>query len=125
MSRALFLAAVLLAVAASATTADCDRVLDAWLGSTELDLTEKWGPPQVSYEVDGEKVLVYSSSRNLYLESSDSITATVSRSNNIYMGPVGGRLVQNIRFTCRTEFEISGGRIVSWRHQGEDCIVIP
>lgn len=67
MRKAIALTAILSALAGCATTANYEKILSSWVGSMELDLVRKWGPPQQSYEAGGRKFLVYLSSRNVYL----------------------------------------------------------
>jgi len=121
MRKALALTAILFALISCATTANYEKILNSWVGSTELDLIRKWGPPQQSYETDGIKFLVYSSSRNVYLPGTAPSYTTTVIGNTAYTNRVGGTPGQNIGLSCQTTFEISGERIVSWRWQGNDC----
>lgn len=121
MRKAIAIVATLLISAGCATTANYEKILESWVGDTELNLIRKWGPPLQSHEVGGSKFLVYSSSRTLYLPGVAPTYTTTVIGNTAYTKPVGGTPGQNIGFSCQTTFEISGERIVSWRWQGNDC----
>ena len=121
MQKTIALIAILFALAGCATTANYEKILQSWVGETELNLIRKWGPPRQSYEAGASKFLVYSSSRNVYLPGTAPSYTTTVIGNTAYTNPVGGTPGQNIGLSCQTTFEISGERIVSWRWQGNDC----
>lgn len=121
MRNALSLTAILFALAGCATTANYEKILNSWVGATELDLIRKWGPPRQSYEAGDSKFLVYSSSRNVYIPGTAPAYETTVIGNTAYTNPVGGTPGQNIGLSCQTTFEVSSERIVSWRWQGNDC----
>ena|SRR5713226_10404375 len=124
MRKALALTAILFSLAGCATTANYEKILNSWVGFTELDLIRKWGPPQQSYEAGGRKFLVYSSSRNVYLPGTAPSYTTTVIGNTAYTNRVGGTPSQNIGLSCQTTFEISSEKIVSWRWQGNDCTAL-
>ena len=121
MQKSIALIAILFALAGCATTANYEKILQSWVGDTELNLIRKWGPPRQSYEAGGSKFLVDSSSRNVYLPGTAPSYTTTVIGNTAYTNPVGGTPGQNIGLSCESTFEISGERIVSWRWQGNDC----
>ena len=104
-----------------ATTANYEKILNSWVGSEEVDLIRKWGPPQQSYESGGHKFLAYSSSRNVYMPGTTPSYTTMYIGNTAYTNPVGGSPGYNIGMRCVTTFEIVENRIVSWRWEGNDC----
>ncbi len=121
MRKTITLTAILFTLAGCATTANYEKILQSWVGDTELNLIRKWGPPRESYETGGSKFLVYSSSRNVYLSGTAPSYTTTVIGNTAYTNAVGGTPGQNIGLSCQTTFEISGERIVSWRWQGNAC----
>ncbi|WP_220427418.1 hypothetical protein, partial [Klebsiella pneumoniae] len=62
--KARFFAALLITffLSGCATEAGYQRVLNSWMGSTDVSLIQSWGPPQQSYELSGHTFLVYSNS---------------------------------------------------------------
>ena len=100
------------------------KILNSWVGATELDLIRKWGLPQQSYETGGRKFVVYTSSRSVYIPGTAPSYTTTVIGNTAYTNPVGGTPGRNIGFSCKTPFEISDDRIVSWRWQGNDCTAL-
>lgn len=124
MRKQIALAALLLTLAGCATTANYEKILNSWIGNTELDLIRKWGPPQQSHETGGRKFLVYTSSRNVYIPGTEPSYTTTVIGNTAYTNPVGGTPGENIGLSCQTTFEISGDRIVSWRWEGNDCTAL-
>ncbi len=101
-----------------------EKILNSWVGATELDLIRKWGPPQQSYEASGRKFVVYTNSRNVYIPGTAPSYTTTVIGNTAYTNRVGGTPGQNIGLSCQTTFEISGDKIVSWRWQGNDCTAL-
>lgn len=124
MRKALALIVTLFALTSCATTANYEKILNSWVGDTELNLIRKWGPPRQTYETGGSKFLVYLSTRNVYLPGTAPSYTTTVIGNTAYTNPIGGTPGQNIGLSCQTTFEISGERIVSWRWQGNDCIAL-
>lgn len=124
MRNTLALTVILFALVGCATTANYEKILNSWIGYTELELIRKWGPPQQSYEAGGIKFLVYSSSRNVHIPGATPSYTTTVIGNTVYTNQVGGTPDQNIGLNCQTTFEISGERVVSWRWQGNDCTAI-
>lgn len=104
-----------------ATTANYEKKLNSWVGSSELNLVQSWGPPVQSYEAGGHRFLVYSSSRNIFLPGTAPQYRTTFVGNTAYTNQVGGTAAQSIDLGCQTTFELSDGRIRSWRWQGNDC----
>jgi hypothetical protein len=120
MKQAL-VAAGLCFLAGCATTANYEKILASWVGSTELDLVRKWGTPQRMYETGDTKFLTYASSRNIYLPGTAPTYQTTYIGNTAYTNRIGGTPGQNIGMSCITTFEVRNERIVSWRWEGNDC----
>ena len=104
-----------------ATTANYEKILNSWVGSSELDLIRQWGPPAQAYETSGRKFIVYQSSSNMYIPGTDPTYTTTLVGNTAYTTSSGGTPSRNIDLSCQTTFEISGNEIVSWQWQGNDC----
>ncbi len=117
----LTIAILMLALAACATTAKYEKILNSWVGAEELDLVRKWGPPQQVYESGGVKFLTYTSSRNVYIPGTAPTYTTTYIGNTAYTTETGGSPAYNIGMQCVTTFEIMQGRIVRWRWEGNDC----
>ena len=103
------------------TTANYEKIIDSWLGASEIDLIRSWGPPQRSYEAGGTKFIAYIDSRNVQIDGIAPSYQTSIIGNTAYTEPVGGTSSLNLSFSCETTFEISNGRIVGWRYQGNNC----
>jgi len=122
MRLGIFVIAILmLALTACATTAKYEKILNSWVGSEEIDLVRKWGPPQQVYESGGIKFLTYSSTRNVYIPGTAPNYTTTFIGNTAYTTKTGGSPAYNIGMQCVTTFEIMQGRIIRWRWQGNDC----
>ncbi len=107
-----------------ATSANYEKILNSYVGATELDLIRQLGLPQQTYEVNGIKFIVFSSSRNVYVPGVAPTYTTTVYGNTAYTNRVGGMPSQNIGLSCQTTFEISKERVVSWKWQGNDCKAI-
>ncbi len=110
-----------IAVSACATTAGYEKLLNSWVGSTELDLVRKWGPPVQSYEAGGRKFMVYSSQRNLHIAGVAPTYQTNVIGSTAYTRAVGGSPASNISLACTTTFELANSHVVSWSYKGNDC----
>ena len=104
-----------------ATTAGYEKILNSWVGATELAIVRKWGPPQQSYETSGRKFLVFIRSQNIAMPGQDPYYMTNRIGNTTYTTPIGGRSPMNLNFHCQTTFELDGEKIVSWGYEGNNC----
>jgi hypothetical protein len=117
-----FAALTLLAlVSGCATTANYEKLLSTWVGSTELELIRTWGAPQNSYTAGDSKFVVYSTSRSFVMPGTNPTYTTTFIGNTAITNSYGGAAGYNISLGCQTTFEISNGQIVSWSWQGNDC----
>lgn len=122
MKNSLPLAIAIAAIlSACATTANYEKILQSWVGSEEIDLIRKWGPPQQSYETGGSKFLVYSSRQNVYMPGTAPSYQTTVIGNTAYTNPIGGTPAYNIGMACVTTFELANNKIVSWQWRGNAC----
>jgi len=119
--RRLLFAFVVIALAGCATTANYEKILNSWVGATELELVRKWGPPQQTYEAGGHKFLAYANTRNVYIAGTAPSYTTTYIGKTAYTNSVGGSPAQNINMSCQTTFEIADEKVVSWQWKGNDC----
>lgn len=104
-----------------ATEAGYQKVLNSWMGSTDVSLIQSWGPPQQSYELSGHTFLVYSRSSSSYVPGVAPTYQTTFIGNTAYTNTYGGSQGFNVSYSCTTTFEIVSGKIVNWRYQGNNC----
>lgn len=107
--------------ATTATTANYERILNSWLGASEVDLARDWGPPQSTYEVGGARFLTYLSNRSVFLPGSPGRQRTTLYGNTAYTTTTGAMPAQSLDMSCQTIFEVRDDRIASWRFRGNDC----
>ncbi|BED24754.1 hypothetical protein VEE46_45220 (plasmid) [Escherichia coli] len=121
--KARFFAALLITffLSGCATEAGYQRVLNSWMGSTDVSLIQSWGPPQQSYELSGHTFLVYSNSSSSYIPGVAPTYQTTFIGNTAYTNTYGGSPGFNVSYSCTTTFEVVGGKIVNWRYQGNNC----
>jgi hypothetical protein len=108
-------------LAGCATTANYEKMLDSWVGATELDLIRQWGAPVQAYESSGRKFLVYNSQRNVFIPGVQPTYTTTMIGNTAYTSAAGGTPAQNVALSCQTTFELLDDEIVSWSWRGNDC----
>ena len=85
-------------LAGCATSANYEKVVDSWVGSSEDELIRKWGVPTSSYSTSDNKYITYRRTRIVDYGS----------------GP--------FQKSCETTFTLQNERIVSWSFKGNDCI---
>ena len=106
---------------ACATTANYEKILNSWVGASEIDLVRVWGAPDNQYESSGTKFLTYQRSSNIYMPGTSPTYTTTVVGNTAYTSSSGGSPAYNIQMFCKTTFEVKGERIVSWRWEGNGC----
>lgn len=109
------------ALTGCATTANYEKILNTWVGASEVSLIRKWGPPQQSYETSGHKFIVYTRSSSVYIPGIAPTYTTTVVGKTAYTSSVGGTPGQTIATNCKTTFEIADGKVLSWQWQGNDC----
>jgi hypothetical protein len=122
MRNSLALAVIALVLTGCATTANYEKILQSWVGRTELDLVRAWGPPLQTYKTGGSKFLVYSSARNVYFAGTPPAYTTTVIGNTAYTNRIGGTPGQIVGMRCQTTFELIDQKIISWQWQGNDCV---
>lgn len=78
-----------------------NNTLSTWVGHSELELIQSWGPPQQSYEVQGHRFLVWGASATSY--------AAI------------GNTMMPLTKTCKTTMEVADGRVVGYSSAGNSC----
>lgn len=112
---------LLMAIAGCATTANYEKILQSWVGASELDLVRQWGPPQQSYETGGVKFLAFTSTRNVFIPGTAPTYRTQMIGNTAYTTQTAGTPAQNYGYSCKTTFELEGGKVKTWKWEGNDC----
>ncbi len=107
--------------AGCATTENYEKILRSWVGAEELALVRKWGPPQNVYENGGVRFLTYERSAQGYVPGTAPTYQTTRIGNTYTTQAVGGSPGYAYSQRCTTTFEVSSGRIVSWRWEGNAC----
>ena len=109
IARTICVISLAFTLAACATTAGYEEILDSWVGSTEDQLVDSWGPPDGFYEGGGKKYLTYVYSSSGYtpgLPATSSMPATPGYSYS---------------YNCKTTFTVIGNEITNWRYKGNAC----
>jgi hypothetical protein len=110
-----------LLTASCATEENYKQILGSWLGSSERELMDAWGPPDSFYEADGVKYLTYSRGRTVVLPGTPPSYRSTAIGSTLYTTPVGGTPPTALNMHCKTTFTIENGRIQGWRFEGNDC----
>lgn len=121
------IAALALALAACATTANYQKLMDSLVGADVNEVLRTWGPPtQTTTMPNGNRLLVYERAGSYTTPMTVSPSPNVvTRAGNVIIaqpGPttiVGGETVETL---CRTNIEVdASGRIVSAQFTGNSC----
>lgn len=110
-----------LVVASCATTAGYEKILDRWIGSDEISLVRSWGAPSRTYETGGSRFLGYVTQHDIYLPGTPATYTTTVVGTTAITTPVMGTPGYSMTTSCNTTFEIVGGKVARWSHQGSDC----
>jgi hypothetical protein len=121
MKKRFLLLAIVGFIGGCATSGKYETVLDTWIGSGEVELVKAWGPPQSVYEAGGSKFLTYSTRRNMQVPGVMPSYTTTTIGNVPHTTYNPGFPGYDLHLSCDTSFEISQGRVVNWRWQGNDC----
>lgn len=108
-------------LAACATTAGYEKVLNSWIGADEISLVRAWGAPSRSYETAGSKFLGYTTQHDIFLPGTPMTYTTTMVGVTTITTPVAGTPGYAMTSSCLTTFEIVDGKVVRWSHQGSDC----
>jgi len=124
MSKRLCSVVLLAATTIGCATADgYERVVSAYVGSSEEALLAEWGPPDKVYTSDGgTKYLTYLSSRTGSSPGIPPIYQTSCSFGQCTTIPVGGSPGYTYTRSCKTSFKIVGGTVTSWHFEGNYCV---
>lgn|SRR6266446_9934322 len=86
---------------AFATTDNYEAMLKTWVGRSEGELVQTWGPPSSVYQSANAKYFTYAKSK------------TCASSKEVFT------------CVCNTSFELASNRITSWRWDGNGCTALP
>jgi len=122
--RQLVFLAVAWIVSGCATTENYEKILDTWVGSTEGQLVQAWGPPAGFYESGTTRYLTYTKSRSGYVPGTAPTYQTTIIGNTAYTSSYGGSPGFSYSRHCKTTFTIQNGVISTWRYEGNDCTAL-
>lgn len=96
-----------LTVSGCATPEGWSKVMNGWLGSSETQLVDQWGPPLRSYQInEKKKALTY------VFDGGTTGVTTYS------YGMASTSYSQNY---CKTDFYVEDGIVNQWRSEGNMC----
>lgn len=122
MKKTILLTSLMLVLIGCATTANYEKKLNTWVGATELELVRTWGVPEQVYETGGQKFLVYTSSRRIWIQGTPPSYTATTIGNTTYKNRTGGSPDQEMELNCRTTFELENDKVISWNWKGNDCL---
>ena len=88
-------------LAGCATTGNYEAMLKTWVGHSEDELVQAWGPPSSVYQSPSAKYFTYAKSKTCGA-GHDAITCL-----------------------CTTSFVLANDRVTSWRWDGNGCTALP
>tara|TARA_R110000765_G_scaffold419573_1_gene523885 strand:+ start:103 stop:603 length:501 start_codon:yes stop_codon:yes gene_type:complete len=105
-----------------ATQSNYKAELDTWVGATENELVNSWGPPNGLYnKPDGGKILTYQESGSYSLPGYPSTSSSTNMGVTTTVTTVPSDTI--IQTGCKTNFYFSPeGRITTWNFQGNSCV---
>ena len=106
-----------------ATQGKYKALLDTWVGLTEDQLVDVWGPPNGLYnKKDGGRILTFAWSGSYYLPG-DTNTSSGSTHDGVITTTTTVSPGRYITTGCKTNFYISAaGKIITWNFQGNNCV---
>lgn len=121
MNRLNAMLVLVAALGGCATTAGYQKLLSGWVGSDEVSLVRKWGPPLRSHTVADRRFLVFESRSELVLPEVPPSYQTSVKGNKAYTTFVAGSPASVVSYVCMTTFEMKAGRVVGSTFSGNDC----
>lgn len=95
--------------------------LEGWVGRTEVEIVDAWGPPDQVYENEAGRYLTWRSSRIRLVPGQPQVyhwDRTGSRSRATVSGGIPPRLMD---MTCRKTMILRNGVITRWQWDGNSC----
>ncbi|NWA03717.1 hypothetical protein [Pseudomonas gingeri] len=121
MKQVLLLAALaLLGGCASETKYKAN--MDSWVGQDEVRLVRELGPPMQAYEAGGSRFLVYTMSNSLVIPGTPTTASTGNYGNGSFTTITPGAPAQSLDYTCSSQFEVKGQKVVAWTSRGNGCV---
>ncbi|MEX0760021.1 MAG: hypothetical protein WD100_10615 [Tistlia sp.] len=120
MRKAWALIALVL-LAACATEAKYQTMLESWVGVEERQLVQAWGPPDSVYEGEDARYLTWNVQYQNYLPGSPPHYRSRVVGNRVYTVPYGGMPGHLVTSRCKTTFALVEGRVTGWRAEGNAC----
>lgn len=123
-----------LGICGCATTAQYEKKLNTFIGTSEDNLIASWGVPDKTYTLqDGKKAVEfvhkYSSQSGGYLYTTPQTTYySGTKGDKAYSGTATTYVtertpVQKYKSFCKTSFIIdTDGKVKSWHHEGNNCV---
>ena len=114
---------IVLSACSIATTANYEKELTSWVGSSENKLVDAWGTPDQFYESPDEiRHLTYVKSRLVYVSGTPVTYHTRTIGNRTYTTSTGGSSGYAYTRSCKTTFIIQNDAVIDWRHEGNACV---
>ncbi|MEO1016676.1 MAG: hypothetical protein AAFY56_03160 [Pseudomonadota bacterium] len=113
--------ALMIILGSCATEQRYSEILDAWVGSTERELVESWGPPDSVYTLEDTKYLTYRAGRTVIVPGFPARYRDTIDGDRVYSTPYGATAPTIINQFCKTSFTIEDSTVTEWRAEGNDC----
>lgn len=121
MRKCLPLLALLLLLAACTSEAKYQAMLDGWVGASERDLIQGWGPPDSSYENEDAKYLTWNRVYQNFMPGTPPSYTSHVVGDRVYTVPWGGSPGFLYTSRCKTTFTLVHGKVTGWRVEGNAC----
>ena len=125
MKNFLFIAFTSAFLVGCATTEGYVKLVESWVGTSEIDLIRHWGAPDQTYKSGDSEFLVFNSYRSVYLPGTSPTYTTKIIGNEVHTTTSDGTPARNLNYSCETTFEISNELVVGYNFKGNDCRADP
>ena len=113
--------ALLAGLAGCATPEKFEAELNSWIGHTEVEIVEKWGPPSQVYENEAGRYLTWHSGGIRILPGHTPVYRSDLIGSRSYRTALWGYTPAVIDLTCKKTMIIQKGIIKRWRWEGNGC----
>jgi hypothetical protein len=121
MKKWLVLGLVSVILGGCATGPTYEERLQEWVGAKESVLIKGWGPPDATYELDGDRYVRYNKQRIWTQPGRPPSVREYTLINTTYKSVDPGTPSMTFHTWCKTTFKVRGGTIVSWEFEGNHC----
>ena len=104
-----------------ATGPTYEERLQEWVGVKESVLIKGWGPPDSTYELDGDRYVRYNKQQIWTQPGRKGSVEEYTYNNTTYKYVDEGTPSMTFHNWCKTTFKVRGGTIVSWEFEGNHC----